>query len=257
MTTLVPYQLLSPDAQTALTAFRNKLINGAFRINQRGYSSGAATGAANQYTLDRWRVVTSGQSVAFTNTGGVITVTAPAGGLEQVIEGSNLVTGNYVLSWTGTATATVGGVALAKGGVVGIVGGTDTTIRFSGGTVSQPQFELGTATPFEDRPLGLELALCQRYFERGNLPVVYLPINTGDYFLALMAPINFKATKRNTSYVMDYSGMQVYVLGSVATYAGAMSTVNIAVDQCSLYMSTAVTNNNGVAGGSWTCNNEL
>lgn len=39
--------------------------------------------------------------------------------------------------------------------------------------------------------------------------------------------------------------------------AGAVSTVNIGTDQCSLYLSTAVANNNGIDGGSWTCNNEL
>jgi len=35
MTTQVPYQLLSPDAQLSLTAFRNKIINGDMRIDQR------------------------------------------------------------------------------------------------------------------------------------------------------------------------------------------------------------------------------
>jgi hypothetical protein len=34
MTTQVPYQLLSPEAQTALTAFRNKIINGDMSIDQ-------------------------------------------------------------------------------------------------------------------------------------------------------------------------------------------------------------------------------
>jgi hypothetical protein len=145
---------------------RNALINGNPTINQRAYVSGTATGGANQYTLDRWRVVTTGESITWTDSENIRTVTAPAGGVEQVVEGLNLGTGTYALSWTGTATATVGGVAVANGTTVSITGGVDTTVRFSGGTFSLAQLEPGTrATPFEQRPIGTELALCQRYYQ--------------------------------------------------------------------------------------------
>lgn len=150
------------------TGSRNALINANPIINQRGYVSGTATATANQYTLDRWRVATSGQSISWSDSGNVRTVTAPAGGVEQVIEGLNLVTGNYTLNWTGTASATVAGVAVTKGGIVSLAGGSDTVVRFSGGTFSQAQLEPGTnATQLERRPYGHELALCQRYFQRG------------------------------------------------------------------------------------------
>ena len=146
---------------------RNALINGNPTINQRGYVSGTATSGANQYTLDRWRVVTSGQSITWTDSANVRTVTAPAGGVEQVIEGVNLGTGTYTLSWTGTATATVAGSAVANGTTVSLTGGVDTTVRFIGGTFSLAQLEPGTrATPFERRSYGQELALCQRYYYR-------------------------------------------------------------------------------------------
>ena len=50
-----------------LAGFRNRIINGvgtaAGCINQRVYVSGTATTAANEYTIDRWRVVTLGQSL--------------------------------------------------------------------------------------------------------------------------------------------------------------------------------------------------
>jgi hypothetical protein len=145
---------------------RNAIINGNPTINQRGYVSGTATSGANQYTLDRWRVVTSGQSITWTDSQNVRTVTAPAGGVEQVIEGINLGTGTYTLSWTGTATATVAGAAVVNGTTVSITGGVDTTVRFSGGTFSLAQLEPGTrATLFERRGIGQELALCQRYYE--------------------------------------------------------------------------------------------
>lgn len=162
----------APDARAALglpnagsiSGVRNLLINGNFAINQRGYVSAAATSGANQYTLDRWRVVTSGQNLAFSASGNGNEVTAPAGGLEQVIEGASIEGGTYVINWSGTATATVGGVSRAKGDAFTLTENSNVTVRFSSGTVSNAQIERGSvSTPFEQRPYGLELSLCQRY----------------------------------------------------------------------------------------------
>lgn len=156
-----------------LAGFRNVIINGNPTINQRSYVSGTATTVANQYTLDRWRVVTSGQNISFTDSANVRTVTAPAGGCEQVVEGLSIVSGTYTLNWTGTATATVDGTAVAKGGNVTLTGGTNATVKFSSGTFTQVQLELGSvATPFEQRPIGTELALCQRYFYQPNVTYI-------------------------------------------------------------------------------------
>lgn len=153
-----------------LAGFRNLLINGNFQINQRGYVSGTNVGAPNTYTLDRWRVVTSGQNVTFSASGNGNQITAPAGGIEQVIEGVNIGGGTYVLNWTGTATATVNGTARAKGESFTLPANTNATVRLIGGTASQVQLEPGTvATPFEHRPYGAELALCQRYYYRVTL----------------------------------------------------------------------------------------
>lgn len=151
-----------------LAGFRNKIINGAFQINQRGYVSGAAT-TAGQYTLDRWKVTGTG-GITFATVNNKTTVTIPAGQtIQQVIEGLNLQSGDYVLSWEGTAQGRIGAGVYGNSGEVTatIVGGTDTTIEFNAGTVSNVQFELSTvATLFEHRHYGQELALCQRYFAK-------------------------------------------------------------------------------------------
>lgn len=157
--------LLSILNGNQLAGFRNLIINGNFAVNQRGYVSGAATTGANQYTLDRWRVVTSGQNITFSASANGRIVTAPAGGMEQVIEGANIVGGTYNISWTGTATCTVDGVAKTSGASFTLTAGTDATVRFTSGTVSLVQVEPGTATTaFEQRNYPAELLLCGRYF---------------------------------------------------------------------------------------------
>lgn len=178
-----------------LAGFRNLLVNGNPTINQRGYTSGAATTIANQYTLDRWRVATSGQSISWIDSANVRTVTAPPAGVEQVIEGLSVIGGTYALNWTGTATATINGASVAKGGNVTLPGGTDATVRFNSGTFSLAQLEPGTvATPFEQRPIGIELALCQRYFEGGVGKIAGYGFNG----IANANPVYFKASKRVT-----------------------------------------------------------
>lgn len=153
---------------------RNLLVNANFAVNQRAYVSGTATVGANQYTLDMWRVVSSGQAVTFTNLGGGTAnssnqITAPAGGVEQVIPGENVVGGSYAINWAGTATCTVNGVARAKNDTFSLSAGANAIVRFSGGTVSFAQLEPGTSVaPFEHPPFDVNLRRCERFYEAGG-----------------------------------------------------------------------------------------
>jgi YD repeat-containing protein len=160
----------------------NLLDNAGFLVNQRGYASGSAVAAPNTYTLDRWRVVTAGQSVTWTDAAGVRTLVAPAGGIEQVIEGIWIAGDTYTLSWVGTATATVNGTNVANGSVAALPGGTNATVRFSGGTVAQPQLQRGVgATQFEWRHPALEALMCARYFQRLDNVVLFRANGSGNF----------------------------------------------------------------------------
>ena len=146
---------------------KNAIINGNFGINQRGVS-GTVVLSAGDYGHDRWKAGTSGCTYTFTTTNNVTTITITAGSLMQVIEGINLQSGTYTLSWTGTAQGQVDGGVYAGSGLTGTaVGGTNQTIEFNTGTLSLVQYEAGSvATPFEHRQYGQELALCQRYYQK-------------------------------------------------------------------------------------------
>lgn len=236
--------------QGPLAGFRNLLINADGRVNQRQYASGAATTAANQYTVDRWRVVTSGQSLAYALTANGYTFTAPAGGVEQVIEGNNIVGGAYVLNWTGTATATVNGVAVPKRGTFTLSANTNATVRFSGGTLYQPQLELGNvATLFEQRPLGVETSLCQRYFVADVTNVVLSCYAPG---YACASPVFFPTQMRVAPTVVA-SPSAFYAIGFTAQYA-----INPTTKFFTYYFTSPGTPGNaGLGTLTWTATAEL
>ena len=177
-----------------LAGMRNKIINGDFRINQRAYASGGAT-TAGQYTFDRWKVTATG-GITFSTTANKTTVTIPSGQtLQQVIEGLNLESGTYVLSWEGTAQGRINGGSYGASGSVtaALTGGSNATIEFNTGTVTSVQLELGTvATPFERRHVGQELTLCQRYHQLGGVAV------TSPSSMLLAAGANFVVPMRTT-----------------------------------------------------------
>jgi hypothetical protein len=223
---------------TPSLAGKNKVINGNFQVNQRAYVSGTNTSTSNQYTLDRWRVVTSGQNITFVASGNGNIVTAPAGGLEQVIEGNNIAGGTYTLNWTGTATATLGGTSIAKGAQATLTANTNVTLRFTGGTVSLVQLESGSvASPFEYLLYGQQLHLCQRYYEQiggsGANDIIVQTYAKASANVSLTLPYKVPkrasptVTKVGTWFVSNCSQPGVVSTGTTAT---AINTTVTALD---------------------------
>lgn len=191
-------QYLKKDLSNASAAFgyRNMVINGDMRINQRGVS-GTVTLAAGEYGHDRWKAGASGCTYVFSSLNGLTTVTITAGSLQQVIEDVNVPPGTTTcaLTWVGTSQGKVGAGAYSVSGVTAtITGGTSLAVEFSTGTLALVQFARGEApTSFDARPYGVELALCQRYFEKGVSP---RGTNYGSVTQRVNVPIYFKVPKR-------------------------------------------------------------
>jgi hypothetical protein len=202
-----------PALATNQFGFRNKIINGDFRINQRGYTS-ASNLASGSYGFDRWKSTFTNTTLTFTSApqGQMVTINS-GGSVKQVIERENMPAGTYVLSWTGTATGRVYNTGAtppsyaASPILVTLDGTANVEVEFtaSGGTrtLQNVQLEPGNvASAFERRPIGTELALCYRYYETGasfkmggygaTSPI----LDTRNYCC-----INFKVTKRATPTV--------------------------------------------------------
>ena len=185
--------LPASDINTLLSrGYSNRIINGAFVINQRGYTSGTNL-ASGAYGFDRWK---SGfTNTALTFTAGIqstLVTISTSGVLQQIIEAANMPAGTYTLSWTGTATGRVYNAGATPPVyadspiIVSLDGSANVVVEFTaaGGTrtLGTVQLEGGNVfSPFEYRHRGDELALCQRYFESsyelGTAPGTVTDIN--------------------------------------------------------------------------------
>jgi len=230
------------STQLSQLAGRNLIINGSGRINQRGYVSATATAAANQFTLDRWFVIVSGQNLTFTGTDAGRTMTAPAGGVSQVIEGANIAGGTYVINWTGTATCTVDGTSRGKGDTFTLTANTNAVVRFTGGTFTDVQIELGTvATAFERMKSGQELLSCQRYYASGFgvSGALYPPISaagTNTRRIYVSFPVLMRATPTLTVNVSNITSPSISANGNIGAQIFGTAGSDI---ECSVQTSTA------------------
>jgi hypothetical protein len=175
-------------------------------------------------------------------------------------------------TFTTTAGAWATGNYIAPTGATSVVGTNGATFYITG-----VQLEAGTtASPFEYRQYGTELALCQRYFEKsfaqGTAPTEGIDNNfqTGGVGYAgngLYIPnVGFKVTKRTTATVTIYRPNVVATNGNFAVYnatTGAWNssttTVNSANDTTfSCNLSSNITQDKGYAIlGAWTASAEL
>lgn len=146
---------------------KNAIINGNFSINQR-VVSGTVVLASGEYGHDRFKGGSSGCTYTFSTTANVTTITISAGTLRQEIEGLNLLSGSYVLSWSGTAQGQLNNGGFGATGVNAILfGGANSVVEFNAGTLSLVQLEKGNyATDFEQRSISEEITLCQRYYQK-------------------------------------------------------------------------------------------
>ena len=222
------------DANTLfMRGYQNRIINGAFVINQRAYASGANL-ASGAYGFDRWKSGFTNTALTFTAGSQSTTVTISTSGvLQQIVERENMPAGQYVLSWSGTATGRVynfGGTPPAYGAspqIVTLDGSANVVVEFTASgstkTLGTVQLEAGPVfSPFEFRHRGQELELCQRYFVRdtgcsqgpmSNLFGGSFPSST-----------TFPVTMRTTPTVAQIGVTTIYTSG------GSVSTSTVAVN---------------------------
>ena len=171
-----------------LAGFRNVLINGNLTINQRNVNISAA--ATGKYGQDRWKKT--------------------SGGMTQIIEAGNFDPGaTYTLSGTGVTTQQL--TAPGTG---------DWTLPDIPVTARKVQLELGpVATPFEHRPIGTELALCQRYYQK--IDQIYSSIG------GIADTKGFSFTLLATTRVLGTVAVTTTGVGT-GTWSGNATSTNIA-----------------------------
>lgn len=172
---------------TSITGFKNLIINGCLRVNQRGATTIDET--ANAYNFDRWY---------YDGTNFI-----------QYIEDKDIVlSGVYTLSWVGTATVKIDGVAIANGGQVTLTANTQVEVKFNSSNFNLVQLEYGNKkTNFEVRPYALELNVCQRYYEEYSEDPLFATATKTATFNERAITLFYKNTKRiNPSISFTYSG---------------------------------------------------
>jgi hypothetical protein len=262
--------------------FRNRFINGAMDVSQRG-SSGTGSGVAIVFCVDRWILYTGGANLAWSQNTSLsvagfptgVAITGAAGNTScnfaQRIESFNardlanktVTVSAWIYSttaftpalaasspnaidnfsaltytsvpsfsavpantWTFVSTTFTAPANTANGLQIEFILGPHTTgTRYITGC----QLELGTiATPFERRPIGTELQLCQRYYWRraGNATLGYNLIGTGIFSNTTQAniQINFPTTMRTTPS-LSFGGTVNLYDSSAQTALTAINTV--------------------------------
>jgi hypothetical protein len=233
---------------TSVTGFKNLLIDAGFTINQRGYVS-AATLATTVYGHDRWKAGASGGDYSFTQNASSTTITIASGkSLIQVVEDKNVNGTSFVLSWTGTAQARyavnsatpAGSYAASPIVITGQTQGTTMSVEFNTGTLTTPQLEKGsTATSFDYRPYGTELALCQRYYQGDILATVgggaTPTVTNRSFYCNVNFPVPFRASPTMTTLnTIVSSNMNAGSWAQLDASRGYFVATNSVTNDCAL-----------------------
>lgn len=266
------------DTSGQLAPFRNRIINGDMRIDQRNNGAAQTLSQAYAYTVDRWFTYSfgansTGQRVASGVTGVpyVYQITGNTGitaiQFMQRIESSNIadlagstVTFSALLSnslltsitWTAYYPNSVDNYATYTQIATGTFTVNSTLTKYStqislpanaanglwiiftannqtSGTwkIGNVQLEAGSiATPFEQRPIGTELALCQRYYELVDVIGTQAGTNTGQ------GNAVFKVSKRTVPTLSNQANGLRWVRTSafdITSTAAISATGNVSV----------------------------
>lgn len=232
----------STDAnQLFVRGSENRIINGGFQVNQRSYVSGTNL-ASGSYGFDRWKSAFTNTALTFTAGSQTTTLTISTSGiLQQIIEQSAILAGQYILSFSGTATGRVynsGGTPpsfAASPIVVTLDGLADVVVEFTASgstkTLGTVQLEVGNVfSPFQIRHRAEELALCQRYFATvGNGFVGRMGSSTNAELVGRF-PVTMRATPTLTFGGFVNAQTTVIQLGVGAVTATAISSFTGAPD---------------------------
>ena len=148
-------------------------------------------------------------------------------------------------SWQGSALSTSwsAGATLSNyaDGQTNVASSTNNYFQITGVQLEQNY----QPTPFEQRPIGVELALCQRYYYRQGGELVYQPMGFGWSYssTAGVFPIYFP-TKMRTAPVVESSTLMVQedVLGGVvAVTAVTTSNITTTIGQISATVASGLT----------------
>ena len=275
----VPNLVASSDVQAAslnsgpLAGMRNALVNGDFRVAQRGTTTALTTGPG-QFVADRWFITGQSANNATVEDGRVAGIpcinlpTAGSGYLNQAIElpaagsagpfqpnstwtlsvwatddlsgkGAYIIFRDVPEANTNQQPNTVPALAATGAPAIGSFNQYSTTFTINatiaatnimmivgldstaGGRFSQIQLEPGpVASPWEVRPIGTELALCQRYFYalwsvdggpagRQTMPGIAMNIDgAGNHYAQLPAVDARRNDMRIPPTVEFHSGLQ-------------------------------------------------
>lgn len=191
------------------TSSQNKLINSSYLVN---YAQAADSGTLAAYAFWRegWLAGPSGCTYSYSSSTGVLTITS--GAMIQIVDGitESIVTGTYCISWEGTASASVAGVAKSKGDTFALSNNQIFTVSFSAGTVSKAQIVLGTSISDYSKPtISMERFRCQPYFWRSALmDSAALATNTANWYgsIVFVPPFNMRANPLMVTYNSNGAG---------------------------------------------------